>query len=691
MKHLKHKCIRIIALLLMPVLLSAFLPEASAWMPAVSPMEAQAAQDRLLSMRAVRALAIAASPECDLARNKIEGLKAKLESAQKAIRLKKKNMRTFRWSPLISFKFPTKPNQQQAYEFQFKPISIQAEIDVAYHDLTDQRLAVSEEVNTLYVEIVYLQRRIDFYETRIEVLGEGIRKARARLVTGGATQADVEKLEKKKEAMNQALANDMRALEAALVKMSELIGADVKTGYRFETPFLEASFGRDKLEEIIEYTLDHDQTFYEICMAETTARVSLNTNYDLIKSKYRKDIGMISSYVTQALNGEKVDAKVFKDAYKKFLEKIDSYWNGWIWLYYIIVPKEWFKGSLSGIRYVEDDPYVLYQNVLDYAAARVARQNAERALIGQVRAEFENYISVRNAYLNSLQVVEREEARLEADYVRMNLGVLPFEEYNDSLESFEELQDGLLEAMQLYSDTLYSFDRLTCGAVTALLYDGDMLLNAQNVGIGLGVEHDYTNGVYYYFQQVVQNEAFDLNVYVPKDFPVQITHFALFCDNVQIGAKTECGKRLRHLAVTAASVDEVKIRLYNGDTFVDDCVIDPQTASGPLPVITGRSVGGTESDSIGSYTLTRNSVTGMITITMKITEDAAVKFFAVQTKDGIRVSGTEPCATETGFTHLPAVEEGLEETEILLYDEGKNMLYKARFDVNNRLVRRVDG
>ena len=93
MKHLKHKCIRIIALLLMPVLLSAFLPEASAWMPAVSPMEAQAAQDRLLSMRAVRALAIAASPECDLARNKIEGLKAKLESAQKAIRLKKKNMR----------------------------------------------------------------------------------------------------------------------------------------------------------------------------------------------------------------------------------------------------------------------------------------------------------------------------------------------------------------------------------------------------------------------------------------------------------------------------------------------------------------------------------------------------------------------------------------------------------------------
>ena len=691
MKRLKNKCIRVTALLLVPVLLATLTPQLSTLLPLDAPVEAQAAEDRLLTMRAARAMAIAVSPECELARDKIEGLTAKLESAEKAIRLRKKNMRTFRWSPLISFKFPTKPNQQQAYEFEYKPVSIRAEIDVAMHDLTDKRLAVSEEVNTLYVEIVYLQRRIAFYETRIEVLTEGIRKSRARLVTGGATQADVEKLEKKKEAMSQAMANDMRALEAALGKMSDRVGVDVSTGYRFETPFLEAAFSREKLDDLIEYTLDHDQTFYEICMAETTARASLNTNYDLIKSKYRKDIDMISSYVTQALNGEKVDAKVFKAAYKQFLEKIDSYWDGWLFLYYIIVPKEWFKGSLSGIRYIEDDPYVLYQNVLDYEAARVERQNAENALIAQVKAVFENYISVRNAYMNSVELVKREEERLEKDYVRMNLGELPFEEYNDSLESFEELQDGLLETMQQYSDTLYSFDRLTCGGISALLYGGDMLMDAENLGLSLQVEHDYTGGVYYYFVQVVQNEAFDLYVYVPDDFPIPITHFALFCDNVQIGKKTQCGKRLRHLAMAAAGVNEVKIRLYNGDTFVDDCVIDPQTSSGPLPVITGRSVDGTENDVIGSYTTLRNSVTGMITVTLKISEDEAVKYFTVQTKDGILVSGQEPCATETGFKHLPAVGDGLEDTEILLYDEGKNMLYKARFDVYTRLVRRVEG
>ena len=48
-------------------------------------------------------------------------------------------------------------------------------------------------------------------------------------------------------------------------------------------------------------------------------------------------------------------------------------------------------------------------------------------------------------------------------------GELTFDEYDSQMESYEELQNSMLDAMKLYTTTLYSFDRLTCGGISALL------------------------------------------------------------------------------------------------------------------------------------------------------------------------------------------------------------------------------
>ncbi|MBR5420234.1 MAG: TolC family protein [Lachnospiraceae bacterium] len=645
----------------------------------------------VLTMAAARALAVEESTAYFQVEQQIASKEAALKSAQKAIKLKQKSMSTFRWSPLLSFKFPTKPTEAEALEFQFKPVSIQAEIDEAKHKLTDTKLGIYEEINKLYVDIVVLQRTIDFSKKRIDAYKLGLEKNRARLLIGEATQADVDGLEKKLDAAESKLATDQRTLEADLRKLSDKIGTDVTTNYRFETPFLEASIPRTALPALIQYTLDRDQTYYKACLDETTARAELKMNDSLFRNHYGSEYGMISSYVTMALNGEKIKgslAKGFKKDYDAFIKQIDSHWEGKKRILFIKIPRLWFKGSLDGTRYIDDDPYVCYQATLDYVSAVTDKEAAEGDLEEQVIDSFENYISTRNAYAKMAEDLETSEANLEADLLRNQLGELSFEEYDSAMSDYEQLQNDFFEQMKTYSETLYAFDRLTCGGVTAFISGTDASLETGETGTSY-VEKDMADGASYFLKQIIQNEAFELSVYIPEDFEVDITDFELWCDNTRIGEKTPIDKRLRHLALTKSGVSKVKIRLYNGEEFVDDVVIDPQESSGPLPIVKDRRIVKKEDGEIGLVDLSTSSVTGLLTIKLEITEDPAVASYKVKTSDGKYISGEKPIKNGKSFKHLALVEDGLGDCEIELYGKDDNLLYNARFDMKNRKIKKV--
>ena len=645
-----------------------------------------------LTMKAARALAVEESTELFQVEQTISSKQAALKSAQKSIKLKQKNMSTFRWSPLLNFQFPTKPNEAEAFEFENKPASIQFEIDEANHKLTDVKLGIYEEINKLYVDIVVLQKTIEFNEYRISVLEEGLARNKARLVTGEATQADVDSISKKLDATKETVANKKRSLAADLRKLSDKVGTDVSTGYSFETPFIEASIPRKQLPGLIQYTLDHDQTYYKACLDETAARLTLNTNYSLMRNHYGGDINRISGYVAQSLAGQKLKGsalKGFKKDYDAFIEKIDSYWQGKKRIVFIKIPRLWFKGALDGARYIEDDPYVLYQATLDYSSAATDKLAAESDLEEQVIDTFENYVSVRNSYIKMAKDIEQAEADLEADLTRNRLGELTFEEYSSEMDDYEELQNSFFELMKTFSETLYGFDRLTCGGISAFLAGDDASLNAGQVGTSY-VEKEIADGASYYIRQLIQNEAFELSVYIPEDFDVEITHFELWCDNVQVGKRTEVARGLRHLALTTSGIKTAKIRLYNGEEFVDDVVIDPSESSGPLPITKDRRIVKNNPDEIGLVELSTSPVTGLMSIRVEITEDSKAAFYQVKDAEGVIFSGKTPVENGKEFRHLALVEDGLEEAVIDVMDKDKNVLYQARFDMKNHRVRKVE-
>ena len=77
----------------------------------------------------------------------------------------------------------------------------------------------------------------------------------------------------------------------------------------------------------------------------------------------------ISDFVNQAIAGQKISQKAFKNQYEEFLKAIDEPWQGNVRILFIRIPKEWFKGQISGIRYVEDEPYALYEAALEMFSA----------------------------------------------------------------------------------------------------------------------------------------------------------------------------------------------------------------------------------------------------------------------------------------------------------------------------------
>ena len=568
-------------------------------------------------------------------------------------------------------------------------MQLQYDIRVAQHNLQDKNFEVSEKVNNLFVDIVALQENIAFNEKRLETAQTGLKKNQAKLKLGQANKSDVEKIEKNIESLTSKISSQRTTLSSNLTKLSKMIGVDVTTGYDFEKPFVDADIERSQLPAIIKYTEDRDEGYYEACIEEVTARAELNTNAGLMRNKYGGDYFMISSYVQAALNGQAVNKKAFKASYKQFLVKIDSYWGGKKRIFlFIKIPRLWFKGNMDGTRYIDDDPYALYQNVLDYNSACNDKKAAKDELDQLVTDTYNNYVSVKNAYKQYVKDVDNASKDLKkAEYLN-RVGQLTFEEYQSQLDSYEEMQNSMLDAMKLYATTLYSFDRLTCGGISALMKGTDADLQTAVVGESY-VEKEVSEGAYYTLRPIIQEQEFELSLRIPDDFEISITHYELWVDNIQVGGRTPVDKKLRHLMITADGVDEAKIRLLDNGKFVDDCKIDPSEESGRLEITKGFVVKKEEIPELGTFTVDANETTGIVELKFEM-KNEKIRKFKVLTQDGKPLGGDVQIDIDKPLKYISVLTQSLSELKVEFYGEDGNLIVRGRLDDANGIVRREE-
>lgn len=646
------------------------------------------AANKVLTVESAKSMALSQSDDYTKLKSRLELAKVQYTQSVKAIKLKEKNQKTFRWSPLLNFKFPEKPNLSEEFEYTYKAMELQSQISVINHSLADCIYSVYEEVALCYTKVYVLQERIAFYENRIDSYERTVEKNRALLNAGQANQADVDAMETKLETLRATLVSDMRSFEAEKEKLGLLIGIDVSTSYTFQSPFVDATLDRNIEQQLISYTLDHDDSYYQAKEASANGLLELNTNYDLMENQYGSKIRIIDTFINQAKNGEKLDSAAFKLKYNELLENVDEPWQGSYRILFIKIPKEWLKGQIDGIRYVEDEPYALYESAVAYQGLYQEEQSVKKELTASVKEYYENYVSSQNAVESLNQQITEKEKELQQAASLNIVGKMTYEEYAQVQEEYEDLQLDLLAANSSYTEIMYSFDRLTCGALSTYFRGDSIEMSAAEGGQSYVVE-DEGEGVYYFLHSMVENNIFELGLSVPENFDISITDYELWIDGVQVGERTNVNQVIRHLALDTQDVERVFIRLYDGDTFIDDCDINPSVYSGKL-IIRSYHVETMENNYMGTYTMTVSETTGMLELKMTLKADQTAAFYNIKSKDGVYLVSDRKIPLQDKFRYLAALESSLEELTICFYDESEALLCEARFNSMDRTIRKKE-
>ncbi len=647
---------------------------------------AEAAGKKTLTLRQAQQLALAGSGEYKRTLARIEMQQVKYAAAVKSVRLKKKNMSTFRWTPLLSFKFPQQPALADAYEWQYKPMQISSRIDVLTHQLSDVACAVKEEAALLYVQAYVCQEKIVYLKERLTVGRDTLHRNEIKCSTGDASSADVEKMKKTVERLTNELAAQERNLELLKEKISKLVKLDITAGYRFADPFVEADIPRSILDDLTAYTLEADHAYYEAKMTAAVNKIGLELNESLLRGQYGSQMNSIQPYINQAKSGQEVDSYAFRKAYNEFLTRIDQPWAGSLRILFIRIPKEWFKGAIDGVRYVEDDPYVLYTSALDYADALAEQEKAKAQLESSVRDAYENLITVRNAYQTMRASNQTLKTELDRACLRNRMGELSYEEFSDLQEEYAGYQLEELDLLAEYSSQLYSFDRLTCGGISRYLEEGGVLPEGNGGGDSF-VTADRIEGAYYYIETKVEDNIFMFGVSIPDGFPLAVSGYELWVNGVRIGERTAPGSEIRHLALDLDSVDSVRVRLYDGEELAAVCEIDSQVNRAPLELYGNYRVEAEERETVASFSCQSDHRTGIVQITVTPEPGEPIGAYRIQEGDGRFLYSEELVPVTESFVYLSAMTADLGRLHILFYEKSGAFLYEGSF---NTLTGKID-
>lgn len=664
-----------------------------------------------LKLSAAKAVAVANSSRIEALDLQIDSKQAAKESAIRSLREKERNMSTFRWSPLLSFKFPTNPNEAEAFEFAYKPVQLQYDIDTLEHKITDAKLDEYEKVSTIYVDIISSTAEISFLQSRISNMEIALAKNKGRLIEGVATQAQIDLQEEKLESMKSDLATEKTNLERAKEKLGKELGFSVTSGYTFEESFQSMSIDRNNLDYLEAYALERDQTVFEAKQNMELARLALVTNYNLMKNHYGGNIGMISGYVQQSLDGSSIDKRSFKKDYDAFLKKIDEPWTGSKRILFFKFPKEWFKGDNDGIRYVEDDPYVLYSATLDYESAVKEYNNACDELRSQVEDGYDAYIEARKAYLDAQKDLEKQKNEMINGEALNALGQMSLEEYDTIRSEYEASRSELKDALATYTTTLYEYDHTTCGGASA--YFTEESLSTQTGAAGLGtpeitegdIEDDLNNldavvrkGATYSIRSIVDTQEFMLYISIPDDFEYNVRQFELWSDGRRIGDRVAVDESIRHLTLTIEDVDSVYVRLYDDqystdeDNFIDDCAIDPTVSYGPLNITVGyQTIDAEREQVIGSYTLEDDENTDMIKLRFTFDQNAVhrsyqmgadVAYYNMAAEQNLYLFSNDLTPSEDAFTYMSFIKSDIGKLTLRMFSEDGTYIGGAKLNTN---------
>lgn len=637
---------------------------------------------RTLRLEQAQRMALSCSSDIRLKQNEIILKRMKYVEAVEGIKAKVKNLTTLRWSPLLNFKFPQELAMTEEYDLNVKPLVLQTEIDILIHRMEDLEYEIINEVNLAYFDVYLLQETTAFTQARLEDAGQQLRRNQAKLVKGDATQTDVDRAQSSVDTLTSELASQMRDFENAKTKLSELIGVDVTVGYQFKNGLKMAAIPRERLEDLTQYTLDHDQAYYEAKVATSVAQINVESYESLMEQEYGSKLNYIRTYINLVKQGVDVDYAAFQLKYREMLKAVDKPWAGNIKILFFKFSKERLKGEIDGTRYIEDELYALYTACMEYANARKEQKSLEKELRSQVRDGFENIVTAWNSYQNLQELAADALETLERLRALNRIGKATYEEVADEQTAYQDAQQDALDALKDYNDLLSEFDRLTCGAVTQYLKSTGMGLETGEGGDAYAVL-DPINDPYYYIYTCVADMTFYFGVSIPEDFEPSVDKFEVWCGGTQLGERMDVGTELQHLSLDYQDTGALTLRLYSGSEFVHECEIDAGVPRDVLEIPGKMEPVGDRVVGTYSVSTTMQGEVSVSELKLRINAvEGAARYNLTYGSDGIYTTDLRPVSES--FSYLTLLISSLQDVTLKLYDNDGEHVADAMFDTETQ-------
>lgn len=650
-----------------------------------APQEAHGAQPVPITLQQIENLALNNSSQYETKLFKYNRLCKSYQSTLKSVSEKWKDYGTIRFSLLFNIKWPEYPYMDEAMDLYTKGPGVMVQINAAVRELYDIEFQVKSKADTLYVAAYKLQTQIDFNEEQLDTAKRALLTNKNRLATGDASAKDVDTCEKKVESLEQEQISLLRTFTTKMKTISDLIGMDITTGYKLVDPLVTAEIDRvEDLPSIKEFALYWDLAVYQSDLDVTLDKYTVNQDMQLLNSKYGASTKKyITPYVNQILNGTKVNSNAFQKDYDKFLAEIDAPWNGSYKILFIRIPKEWFKGKLSGQRYLENSITAPLDDALTLQEDIMTNRDLRKTLVSTIEDTYNSVMDAKTAYTVAVQAAADAKENLEKVLALNKIGQATYMETQDAQQLLQDAELSKLETLCSYTDLLYSLDRITYGAISKLLAGESISLDSGAAGISYADLVD-ENKAYYYIQTMVQNMSFLFGVDIPNDFEPDITDYELWYDDYQIGERTPIDKQIIHLTIDYAESNKLTLRLYNSGEFVNEVEVDANVPRGEINLEKATEEVAVEKI-VGRYELknTGDVDIAATVISFEMKEKEGIAYYTIVDSNDKSLIKDDYREISKEFKYLSLLAGNISTLKMKCFDSEKILLYTARFDEDN--------
>jgi hypothetical protein len=127
--------------------------------------------------------------------------------------------------------------------------------------------------------------------------------------------------------------------------------------------------------------------------------------------------------------------------------------------------------------------------------------------------------------------------------------------------------------------------------------------------------------------------------------------------------------------------------LYDGDTVIDDCEIDPSEYSGQL-VIKTYTVAAQEDPQVGTWQGQTNEALGVYELALTMNAEEMVSYYNVKTTGGEKLLGDTKLPISSSFRYLSLASGSLSELVICFYDDSGSLMYEATLDTSDGTIQK---